>query len=661
MLKINHNVVGNTPYLLPDNSDMDFKYELSILENEFPHHTKVIEAINSIPLSTELKRYPYKSNTLKCVLDYIVKYLNNDENSHANISTNQIIITNGSDSALKLICDTYITPTSNILIPTPTYPHFIKFVETSSIDNQDRIHKLHLDYINNDVSQLKNKLINALTSNHYDLVYLVNPNMPLGYSFTYNDIECIIKSHPTTMFIIDEAYYEYSQNKSAVHLLSQSTSPTTSTSPTIFTSPTTSNNNVIITRTFSKGFGLASLRVGYLVSNTINVQNLSVIHNSKNVTLQSLTAVKAVFDNFAYYKSNISMLEDIKKYIKKELDTIIQNNNSMLINGYHIKDGNFFLLKCQNTQVVTKLFYKYKICVRDKHDDIADHVRLSIGNMECVQYVIDVIKKINNPLMDKKVWLIDLDYTLRHGSKYTSKIYDNIKSYINTANVDNNIKIIVITNNSSQNPEKIQEYLIHNGINVHQVCSPLTAIVDMTSTANPFMNNPLIIANDESTQYLKCNGIYTKQDTTDFDSVLFLNDFFNISMDGIIRISEAVHNNKAKFLISENNMSCTALGSADTDNTTNTLIPDIGSYVKMLECINIKPDIVLGKPNNLMIKNILKSYSVDDVVVIGDSLSTDKLLAENNNIDFILFMGQSDDTVDINVKYDTNNNVYTMR
>jgi histidinol-phosphate aminotransferase len=67
------------------------------------------------------------------------------------------------------------------------------------------------------------------------------------------------------MFIIDEAYYGYSNVESASSLIGQ-------------------YQNIVVTRTFSKLYGLAGLRIGYLLASKENIKNLSVLVNEKNVT-----------------------------------------------------------------------------------------------------------------------------------------------------------------------------------------------------------------------------------------------------------------------------------------------------------------------------------------------------------------------------------------
>ena len=68
-------------------------------------------------------------------------------------------------------------------------------------------------------------------------------------------------------------------------------------------------------------------------------------------------------------------------------------------------------------------------------------------------------------------------------------------------------------------------------------------------------------------------------------------------------------------------------------------LPDAGSFVKLYEAATGRlPEIVFGKPNTLILSPLLKRFQPDEMVMVGDRLSTDKRLAENAGIDFILVL-----------------------
>ena len=68
-------------------------------------------------------------------------------------------------------------------------------------------------------------------------------------------------------------------------------------------------------------------------------------------------------------------------------------------------------------------------------------------------------------------------------------------------------------------------------------------------------------------------------------------------------------------------------------------LPDTGSFVRLYEGATGRlPELVFGKPNTLVLSPLLKRFRQDEMVMVGDRLTTDKLLAENAGIDFILVL-----------------------
>ena len=68
-------------------------------------------------------------------------------------------------------------------------------------------------------------------------------------------------------------------------------------------------------------------------------------------------------------------------------------------------------------------------------------------------------------------------------------------------------------------------------------------------------------------------------------------------------------------------------------------LPDTGSFVKLYEAATGRlPELVFGKPNTRVLSPLLKRFAQDEMVMVGDRLTTDKLLAENAGIDFILVL-----------------------
>ena len=111
------------------------------------------------------------------------------------------------------------------------------------------------------------------------LCYIVNPNMPLGYELPGQSLAHPVSMCPETLFVIDEAYVEYGSGAIAVTLAH--------------------GPKVIVTRMFSKAFGLASLHIGYLICSDDDYRMLRVLYNEKDVTALSMQMAHAALEDRA--------------------------------------------------------------------------------------------------------------------------------------------------------------------------------------------------------------------------------------------------------------------------------------------------------------------------------------------------------------------------
>ena len=125
------------------------------------------------------------------------------------------------------------------------------------------------------------------------LIFIANPNNPTGTWVGLDEIEALMAKVPEqVLVVVDEAYYEYASNKheygSALAL--QALYP-----------------NLVITRTFSKAYGLASLRVGYAISHPDVADILNRIRQPFNINSMALAAAVAVLDDQDYLNKSVEI------------------------------------------------------------------------------------------------------------------------------------------------------------------------------------------------------------------------------------------------------------------------------------------------------------------------------------------------------------------
>lgn len=549
------------PYLLPCKGTN--KYVLDIVETLFDQCPNVSLGIKES--ITNLYAYPCIEDNIE--LEQLVK-------KYVNCTINdRIIFTNGSDNSLKLIIDTFFARHANVLIPIPTYPHFTQMAETSYAN---------INYVKCNSSNDVEKLFDL----DWNIIYICSPNLPIGYE-SFDAIKKLLQ-HKDRLIIVDEAYFEYGSRVSAVQLLD--------------------NKNLIVVRTFSKFFGLASLRLGYLITCEDLYNKLRIMHNGKNVTKLATTGGTLALKNLNFYEAELEKFVSVKNYLKKTLPLIMGNE----IYDFNLQSGNFFLIYAKDTKKVCKLFTEYAKCsVRDKSSEISDAIRISIAPLNIMKIVTRMINLINN--FKNNNFIVDLDGTIRPDSK--------LMSYINPKHTHflTNNKCIIVTNNTVHTKEEIINQLgLSANIPIYQPVCP---------------DNYFIISKHHT---YDINTINPEQ----YDGLCIFNSVLDVGTD-VWSIAAKIINSSKPIVVSEDSL-CTELNMASETIIQSTqsgeIIPDVGLFLSAYDIKNYK---IVGKPNI--------EIPYDDMsIVIGDGAS-DHQLALKLNLEFI----KIDPTID-NIIIDEN-------
>jgi histidinol-phosphate aminotransferase len=155
------------------------------------------------------------------------------------VDKKEILLTNGTDDAIKMVCDTFVDPGDVLLQPSPTFPVYKFFHSVAG----GRINSIPYE---EDFSLPLAKFLSALKKPTRWLA-LANPNNPTGTTISQGDLKTILRAAPKTVVLVDEAYFDFSGE---------------TVLPWIRKYP-----NLVVSRTFSKAFGLAALRMGCLFAN----------------------------------------------------------------------------------------------------------------------------------------------------------------------------------------------------------------------------------------------------------------------------------------------------------------------------------------------------------------------------------------------------------
>ena len=341
-IKVRKSISNLQTYNVGGRSDLSSDWEcFDWNESEFPPTNKVFEVMKSF---YRYERYP----------DITAKQLKNKLSEYVSLPVDFIEVYNGSDDALKDIITVFVDKDTRVLSYQPSYTQVNTFITTNTehyekINIQDPLgeHYYDFDYCKS-----------------ADVVYLVNPNNPTGKLLPVKEIEKLVKQYPNTLFIVDEAYYEFAK-QSCTHLV-------------------VSHKNLIVTRTFSKAFGLASVRLGYCMAHPDTLSDVRKIRNGKAVNALGQLCGIAALNDLDYLQSRIDEMNDAKKFF-------IDN----LPNYYHAvsSDANFVLVKTPNSKKVLEKMKENKILIRDRSafENLENCVRITIGSKKQIIRVLDVM------------------------------------------------------------------------------------------------------------------------------------------------------------------------------------------------------------------------------------------------------------------------------
>ncbi len=225
----------------------------------------------------------------------------------------------------------------------------------------------------------------------------------------------------------------------------------------------------------------------------------------------------------------------------------------------------------------------------------------------------------------KKSLVFDLDGTVYLGSRPIQNTIDFIKEN------DNRFDFYYMTNNTSKSLSDYVKKLSDFGIStsLDKIISPLIPLIEYLEKHN--LKNIYIVGNSTFKEYLQSNlkNVDFTNDRDKCQAVLVAYDT-ELDYEKLKDASILLHDEKIKFLATHQDVVCpTEYGD----------IPDIGAILKLLELTTHRtPTTFFGKPNAVLLDPITRKYKTEEIAIIGDRLYTDKVLANNAMIDFIMVL-----------------------
>ena len=231
-----------------------------------------------------------------------------------------VTLGNGSNDILVLIAEAFLTPDSEAIVSQYAFAIYALAIHATGATTRvaPAFPWEHPMPLGHDLDAMA-RLVNERTR----LIYVANPNNPTGTWADARALRSFVAGLPQqTLVLVDEAYFEYVDQpgySSAADWL-------------------TEHPNLIVTRTFSKAFGLAGLRVGYAVSHPGVADYLNRVRQPFNVNSIALAAAKAALQDRQHLERSAALVRDGMHQVKAGLDRLKLR--------YVPSAGNFLLIDC---------------------------------------------------------------------------------------------------------------------------------------------------------------------------------------------------------------------------------------------------------------------------------------------------------------------------
>ena len=315
-------------------------------------------------IDADLMQEIIQNITLDFLSTYPITYqLYEKLSKNIGFSEEHILITAGSDAAIRAVFDTFVGVGDDIVMINPTFAMY----EVYGNLYQANITKVDYD---NELNIPVEKLLRAITEKT-KLIAIANPNSPTGTIMAESDILNILDraKEVGAVVIVDEAYY-YFYPETVVDYVDD-------------------YENLIVTRTFSKAFGLASIRLGFAVAHPDTIELLAKFRPMYEVNSFAVLFGCAVLDNMEIVEKIVQKSMAGKKYIVNEMNKL----------GYytHPTYGNFLLIYVggKHAESLAKYMFENGIIIKGgfSHKSLKQYIRISLGDVPQMKQVVECIER----------------------------------------------------------------------------------------------------------------------------------------------------------------------------------------------------------------------------------------------------------------------------
>ena len=281
--------------------------------------------------------------------------------AHLGLTAEQVLLTNGVDEGIHLLCEAYLEPQDEVIVVTPTFSMYEIFAEATGA-NVVRVQ------CGEDLRFPLEKVLSNIGAGT-KLIAVASPNNPTGGVASREQLLAIAKAAPDAAFLVDEAYFDFHGH---------------TVMPDVGAVP-----NLFAARTFSKAYGLAGLRIGILAGPREQMPMVRRVSSPYSVNAVALLALPAALADGEYVANYVAQV--------KAGRTKLENELTRAGITWWPSEANFVLMRIgdRHREFVAAMRQR-GILVRDRSSDPGCEgcVRITLGTSEQTERLVTAFREV---------------------------------------------------------------------------------------------------------------------------------------------------------------------------------------------------------------------------------------------------------------------------
>lgn len=353
--------------------------KLDLNENLLGPSPKVIEALKNLS-EEDIKYYPAYGELIHAISDYY------------RLDKESVLPTNGADEAISYVFNTFLEPDMNVLSVTPTFAMPKIYAQSIGCEFREVKYKERWIFPLDDfISNIDHKT---------GLILITTPNSPTGEAISRENLIKIIEKAPNSIILIDETYLSFGKDN--------------------FSDLIKKYRNVVLTRSLSKDFALAGLRIGYIAASPEIISYIKRLINPFSVNIAAVKAAIAALNDIEYINKAKEEIIKSKELLYKGLsefaDEVYPSEGNFILADFGFK-ADYLYNRLLNAGIKVK-YYK-------NHPDIDNCFRISVPSQKESQILLDALQKRDLVIFDMDGVLVDVGNSYRMAIKSTYEFFAN--------------------------------------------------------------------------------------------------------------------------------------------------------------------------------------------------------------------------------------------